>query len=451
VQVVNQKDADWAMTPRLGFLPSTRSWIALPLIIGQRLIGLVALWGEESPQPLELEKLFLLAGRIAPAVEGSIAFSDLSNHLHRMALLNDFAVTIASAMDLEQIVQRMFALLRRAFGTERINLLILSSDGTSVQSYLDQTGGIVLQTLLKSNLKWLAELTDVFRTDHLTAESHYQTVYPDSQSALVIPLKYRKQVIGALGLENIREGAFTVHDENLLVVIASHLAGLLENGRLRQEAEDRARNLSLIHQVVEQVIGLTDESEVARITAELMAHNFGYDLAGIALLVGPDQELQMVGIGGSEAELVKEGLTSIKSLRQGGIVKHVTSTGKSQLVNDVSQEPIYRPIPGWEAGSEMCVPLKDGERILGAVDVESRRKNAFSQNDLVVLELLAGILASVFSSAGQYQKLQATVDQLRQREELQERIAAQHMAESRLVQAAKLAAVGEMAPVLPMS
>jgi signal transduction histidine kinase len=50
------------------------------------------------------------------------------------------------------------------------------------------------------------------------------------------------------------------------------------------------------------------------------------------------------------------------------------------------------------------------------------------------------------SSAGQYQKLQATIDQLRAaREELQERIIAQRMAESRLVQAAKLAAVGEMA------
>jgi two-component system NtrC family sensor kinase len=63
-----------------------------------------------------------------------------------------------------------------------------------------------------------------------------------------------------------------------------------------------------------------------------------------------------------------------------------------------------------------------------------------------VLESLGGILTSVISSAGQYQKLQATVDQLRAaREELQERIAAQHMAESKLVQAAKLAAVGEMA------
>jgi two-component system, NtrC family, sensor kinase len=94
----------------------------------------------------------------------------------------------------------------------------------------------------------------------------------------------------------------------------------------------------------------------------------------------------------------------------------------------------------------MCVALKDGNQIIGIVDVESRRKNAFSQNDLIVLESLAGILASVISNAGQYQQLQETVDQLNAtRVELQERISALHEAESRLIQAAKLAAVGEMA------
>ena len=54
-------------------------------------------------------------------------------------------------------------------------------------------------------------------------------------------------------------------------VIASHVAGLLENGRLRREAESKARNLSLIHEVVEQIISLTDVQEVAQIAAELMA------------------------------------------------------------------------------------------------------------------------------------------------------------------------------------
>jgi signal transduction histidine kinase len=132
--------------------------------------------------------------------------------------------------------------------------------------------------------------------------------------------------------------------------------------------------------------------------------------------------------------------------RRDGIVMRVAATGQNVLVNDSSQSPFFRPIPNWDARSEMCVALRDGDQITGIINVESQRKNAFSQNDFIVLESLAGILSSVMSSAEQYQKLQATVDQLRAaREELQERVVAQRMAESRLVQAAKLAAVGEMA------
>jgi two-component system NtrC family sensor kinase len=107
---------------------------------------------------------------------------------------------------------------------------------------------------------------------------------------------------------------------------------------------------------------------------------------------------------------------------------------------------MYRPIKGWEAKSELCVAVKDGEAILGIIDIESREMNAFSHNDLLAMESLAGILASVVSSANQYQRLQETVRQLRMTEtELKARMEAQRYAENRLLQAAKLAAVGEMA------
>jgi signal transduction histidine kinase len=365
-----------------------------------------------------------------------------------MALLNDFAVTITSALDPEQIAQRMFALLQRAFGTERINLVILSSDGDVLQNYIDRNGAILLQTLPMEDITipWTVEKGDVFRIDSITPKSEYQPIYPGSCSALVIPMKYRRQLIGTLGLESVNEGAFTVYDEHLLVVIASHLAGLLENGRLRREAEGRARNLGLIHEVVEQIIGLTDVGQLAQIAAELMAHNFAYELAAVALAEGPDRKIVLAGIGGNAADLVREGLLQMDEAKEDGIVMRVAVTGQNILINNVSQSPFYRPIPNWDAGSEMCVALKQGDRILGVIDVESQRKNAFSQNDLLVLESLAGILSTAISNAEQYQKLQATVDQLRSaREELQERIAAQRMAESRLIQAAKLAAVGEMA------
>ncbi len=94
----------------------------------------------------------------------------------------------------------------------------------------------------------------------------------------------------------------------------------------------------------------------------------------------------------------------------------------------------------------MCVALKDGDQTFGVIDVESRWKNAFSQTDLLVLDNIAGIIASGISAVGQHQKLQMIEKQLLATQgELKEHIAAQRMAERRLVQAAKLAAVGEMA------
>jgi signal transduction histidine kinase len=186
--------------------------------------------------------------------------------------------------------------------------------------------------------------------------------------------------------------------------------------------------------------------EISQIAAELMARNFAYELAAIALIEGPEKNILVTGIGGNAAELVQQGLSYMDEARRDGIVMRVIETGQNILINDSSQSPFFRPIPNWDAKSEMCVALRDSDQIIGVINVESQRRNAFSQNDFIVLESLAGILSSVMSSAGQYQKLQATVDQLRAaREELQQRVVAQRMAESRLVQAAKLAAVGEMA------
>ena len=129
-----------------------------------------------------------------------------------------------------------------------------------------------------------------------------------------------------------------------------------------------------------------------------------------------------------------------------GVTGRVSQTGESFLINDTHVDKLYKPLKGWEARSEICVALKDGENILGIIDVESREQNAFSHNDLIAMESLAGILAAVISNANQYQKLQETIRQLRATEiELKDRMEAQRSAENRLLQAAKLAAVGEMA------
>jgi len=325
----------------------------------------------------------------------------------------------------------------------------MSTDERMVREYRNDNGKVIVENAGLIGHP-MAELFKDGQIKRLSRELEVESLFGSekAQEMMLVPLRYRGRTNGLLTLEKVRAEKFSVYDTHLITVIAGHLAGLLEYSRLREEAEARARNLGLIHEVVQEVIGLLDKQEVVQITAELLVQYFGYEFA-VILLVDDEKHGTVCGVGGSRApssDLLLSELSYPLEDGKGGITRHVLMTGESMLVNDVSMSPIYHPLKGWDAGSELCVGLKDGDRIIGIMDIESSMKNAFGQNDFMALESLAGILSSVISNADQYQRSQETVHQLQQtQKELQTRIEAQLEAERKLIQAEKLAAVGEMA------
>lgn len=444
--MITRGQPNWDNLPYGAIKAGTNIWVCLPLVLGQRLIGVVTLWRQREFSANEWTQLHELAVRVAPSIEVVVTFSEMAVHLRRLGLLNDFVLTVSSAQNLDQIARRVFGLLARAFNTELISLFLRSSDGRVLRDYhmFDGKMNVMSVALAGHSIQSYLKEGRVRRMSASLTEG-FSPIHKSARSALIVPMKYRGSVIGALIVESPEAEAFSQYDEHLMVVITSHLAGLIEYTRLREEAEGRARSLSLIHEVVQQVIGLTNKGEVAQITTDLLAQYFKYELATI-LLLDERQKFSIQGVGGTHAEPVKRVLVSEDFISKDGITGRVVQTGESIMVNDTRRDKLYKPLRGWEAGSEICVALKEGESILGIIDVESRNQNAFTHNDLIAIESLAGILASVVSSANQYQKLQETVRQLRVTEvELNARMEAQRSAENRLVQAAKLAAVGEMA------
>jgi signal transduction histidine kinase len=445
--VVQKNDTLWAEIPHKGLKTNTKLWTCLPLVIGQRLIGVLALWRNAAFRSDEWNRLIDMVTQVAPAIETIITFAEMAGHLRRLATLNDFALTVSSGRNLDQIASRMFALLSRAFGTELIVLYLLSSDNKVLNEYRTNDGNMISSMQSAENhriLPLLVSSGSKVRLGEIDSEVQVP-IYDNVLSGLYVPLRFRGQTIGVLCVESSRTDAFDLYDESLMVVIASHLASLADYTRLREEAEGRARNLGLIHEVVQQVIGLTDPREVAEITSDLLARYFAYELCAV-FIADEKGDLTIGGFGGTSQNVVKRAMKTFEYPVIGGITGHVFKTGESLVVNDVLQDRRYRSIKGWQAGSEMCVAIRDGEKILGIVDVESSSQNAFTHNDFIALESLAGILASVITSADQYQRLELTVNQLQSMQvELRARMEAQRSAENRLVQAAKLAAVGEMA------
>jgi signal transduction histidine kinase len=440
----------WEFIPQMGLKPTTGAWGCVPLVVGRRLIGAVALWRLRAFNDQEWKQFLDLVARSAPSVEIILTFTELSGHLRRLALLNDFVLTVSSGQNLDQIARRAFALVARAFQTESIRMYLLSTDGRMLREYQNDSGRLSIHTSSVAGHPFASVLKigHIQSFDRDSAPADLQFALDESHTLMLVPLKYRGRNNGLLVLGQERADEFSVYDIHSLTVLSGYLAGLVEYSRLREEAEARARNLGLIHEVVQEVIGLVNKQEVVQITAELLVQYFGYEFA-VIVLVDNDGNATICGVGGSHAPsaqtILSELLLSAKE-GGGGIIRNVLQTGESLLVNDVSKSPLYYPLRGWEAGSELCIALKEGNRVIGLMDIESSVQNAFGQNDFMALESLAGILSSVLSSADQYQRLQENVAQLRQVQlELQTRIEAQMEAERRLVQAEKLAAVGEMA------
>ncbi|MGZ9222830.1 MAG: GAF domain-containing protein, partial [Anaerolineales bacterium] len=252
--VVHHDNPLWVEIPHKGLKSSTRLWTCVPLVIGQRLIGVLAFWRNSAFKSDEWNRLTDLAIQVAPAIETIITFAEMAGHLRRLGTLNDFALTVSSGRNLDQIARRMFALLSRAFGTELIVFYLLSSDNRLLTEYRASEGDMIstVQSANDHRVTPLLSSNQKVRLDEVEAGVQLP-LYDGVLSGLYVPMRFRGQTIGVLCIESLRKDAFDFYDESLIVVIASHLASLADYTRLREEAEGRARNLGLIHEVVQQV------------------------------------------------------------------------------------------------------------------------------------------------------------------------------------------------------
>ena len=81
---VSRDNAAWADIPHKGLKASTRLWTCIPLVIGQRLIGVLVLWRSSEFKGDEWNRLMELATQVAPSIETIITIAEMAGHLHRL-------------------------------------------------------------------------------------------------------------------------------------------------------------------------------------------------------------------------------------------------------------------------------------------------------------------------------------------------------------------------------
>jgi GAF domain-containing protein len=203
-------------------------------------------------------------------------------------------------------------------------------------------------------------------------------------------------------LQQARQAAWRWRDLN--EALEQHVAD-----RTR-DLERRARYLETTIRVARDTSSVLDLQNLLTRVVTLVSERFGFYHAGV-FLVDPAGEWAVLQSASSEGG--QRMLARGHRLRVGeeGIVGYVTGRGEPRIALDVGADAVFFDNPYLpDTRSEMALPLRARGEIIGALDVQSKDPQAFSDEDVAVLQALADQVAMAISNAQLFQQAQESLE-----------------------------------------
>jgi phosphoserine phosphatase RsbU/P len=234
---------DVTSDPRyISAVPNVRSELAVPLIVKNRVIGVLDI---ESPQANHFTEehkrlLTLIASRMAVAIENARLYTRITRQAKTLLLLNEIARELTSILNLDELLKRVGELLRRLIDFQMFSILLLDAAGEKLQHRFSLRFQEDIQlkhdiALGKGIVGAAAEERRAILVADVKKDNRYIDTNPETRSELAVPLIYKDKVIGVLDLEHTKRGFFTEDHQRTMTTLAAQIAIAIENARLYEQ------------------------------------------------------------------------------------------------------------------------------------------------------------------------------------------------------------------------
>ncbi len=250
------------------------------------------------------------------------------------------------------------------------------------------------------------------------------------KSWLGVPLVRNDLVLGVLDVAS-KTKCFDDHAVWLADLFATQAAVALENARLHEEVQIRARERAALHRAGQAIAATLDLDQVLQLVIAEVKNLVGAEGATVLLRDHDRGELFFAAAAGPGSEE----LLDLRLPGDAGVAGSVVRDARSVLVEDARRDPrFYDQIDahtGMTTRSMVAVPLMLQGTAVGVVEAINKADGAFTQRDREVLEVMAGSAAVAISNARLYQ---AEREQFRRLQQSQ----------AQLIQVEKMAAMGRL-------
>ncbi len=394
---------------------SRATWAAIPIEDQGISLGAFQVTRPKGPEfrSEELDLLQGLAGIVAVSLVASHRLAVERFRLNQLNLVREVSAQIANVLNLDELAKRVTQLIQQTFHfyyvaiftvRESSPVLRLRSSAMAPRKG-KRRGKVVIEVEIGQGLigQVAAEGERVLVED-VQKDRRYRFIeaLAETRSEVVIPLKIEDRVLGVLDVQSDQLHGFHPNDLLILEALADTIARAVEGAHLYSDVRRRAEQLALIAEVSKSVSSSLELRTLMESVAALIHDRFGYPYVHLFTVHSNRRLIQYEAGSGKRSSNLQGYTLSLDSSE--GIIPWVARERKVALVNDVKKDKRYRPspLPPQDTNSELSVPLLYGDEIMGVLDVQSDKRNAFDEGDRVIFEAVADNIATAIHNADLY-------------------------------------------------
>jgi diguanylate cyclase (GGDEF)-like protein len=383
-------------------LPCLADLLLVPLHSTEhRLFGMISLYSSVWAAGPDVETVMILeviADYAMRAIENALIFQQTQKRFAQVNALSRVAAAVNSVLELPVLLNKIATIIHDTFGYRHALILLADKNELELRVRAQvgfdehevddlripiEPGAGVAGTVAFSGRYALIPDREAYK-------GPYIEVRKEAQSELTVPIKLKDRIIGVLSVDSDRKSAFTEEDVQLLDQFANQIAVAIHNAQLFETLQSELSSRTALVKVGTAISSVRDLKSLFQAVLEILAHTFKFNNAAIMLTNEDETELVLQAQHGEfpgampvelRVRIGEEGVT--------GLAAH---SGKTLNIGDVRKFPSYvRGLP--DARSELAIPLKHANKVIGVLNLESKEANAYTERDVALLEMFAVQLA----------------------------------------------------------
>jgi GAF domain-containing protein len=395
----------------------TRAWLGAPLVVNDRVIGLISLHVSGYPrafEPGEMDLAKNIAAIAATAIEKARLLEQERRRVAQLKIINSVAQRLVGKNHISEIAPSVTQLISQEFGWN-VSIFLFDADKQGLtlkgaaRAYVPPTGSPDLRVRIGQGIVgWVAEHDEALLVPDVRLDVRYDSREADSKTRaeLAVPIRAGAALLGVLNVESDHVGAFDAAAQIILHEVADDIGAALLNAKLTEDIRDALAAQASLFDASAKITAQLDVESVLRAMVENARAAVAADQCNVMLIDAQGFCYRWLGVGYDYP-------LKPHTIRPEGISLRAMKSRQPVFIPALSQFGDINPRMLQEGiHSSACLPLIGKSKTFGVMWVNYFKPHSFSSAEQSLIQTFVNYAASALDNAHLFAEIQARLTEL---------------------------------------